>query len=453
MSRDQLLDSRPIENLDQLLDHFRSGEKHPSQRSVGTEHEKFVFRRDNHQMLAFDEPGGFAELFQQLVDRFGWEPDYDGPNIVALQKNGAAITLEPGGQFELSGAVLKTVFETEIEYDNHIREIKELANERIAMTIWGTNPFFGPEEIPWMPKSRYGIMRRYMPTRGDLGLYMMKTTCTIQGNYDYTGEADAADIMRTGLLVSPIVSALFANSPLSELKNTDMKSFRGEIWTRTDPDRCGFPAFMYAENWGYNDYLQYVLDVPMYFIRRDDEGYIDLTQNRLTFREFIANGHGPHRATMGDFELHLSTLFPEIRLKTYIEVRGADAGPREAVLALPALWKGIFYHDPSRKAAAELFAGTTPEQHREVFMAAYKDGIQAQTAYGTMQELAKKLLDIAETGLNAIAAEANHPSEAVFLEPLRHIAETGQGFADRILKDYQEVGLKNPADLISRWEL
>ncbi len=453
MSRDQVLDSRIIENYDQLIAHFRSGEIHPSKRSVGTEHEKFVFRRDNHQMLAFEEPGGFSDLFTQLVKRFGWEADYDGPNIVALTKNGAAITLEPGGQFELSGAILKTIFETETEYDNHIREVKEVAGERIAMTIWGTNPFFSPEEVPWMPKSRYGIMRRYMPKRGDLGLYMMKTTCTIQGNYDYTSEADAADIIRTALLVSPIVSAIFANSPLSERKDTGMKSFRGEIWTRTDNDRSGFPAFMYRDDWGYNDYLQYVLDVPMYFIRRDGEGYIDLTQNRLTFREFIENGHGEHRATMGDFELHLSTLFPEVRMKTYIEVRGCDAGPREAVLALPAIWKGIFYHEPSRKAAAQLFAGVTPEQHREVFLDAYKDGINAQTAFGSMQELAKKLIVIASTGLDAIAAENDHPTEAVFLEPLVEIAETGIGFADRLLKDFQEVGLDNPADLISRWEI
>ncbi|MBA2663068.1 MAG: glutamate--cysteine ligase [Bradymonadaceae bacterium] len=450
MSRDQLLDARLIEDHDQLLEHFRLGEKDKSQRSVGTEHEKFVFRRDDYQMLSYEEQGGFGDLFTQLVERFGWEAAFDRGKIAALTKNGAAITLEPGGQFELSGAILKTVFETEAEFDAHIREIKALADERLAFAIWGVNPFFEPEQVPWMPKARYEIMRRYLPTRGDHANWMMKATCTVQANFDYTSESEAAEIMRTGLLVSPIVSALFANSPLRQNQNTGMKSYRGYAWTRTDPDRTGFLPFMYRADWGFRDYLEYLLDVPMFFIRRDDVGYIDLAG--LSFRKFIAEGYGVHRANMGDFELHISTLFPEIRLKQYIEVRGADGGPRESVLALPAIWKGIFYHEPSRRAAAALFNAITPEDHREVFMAAYKDGINAKLRAQSMQELAQALLQIAGDGLDALALQAGHPSESVFLEPLRRIAQTKRGYAERLLEDFDEVGADRE-QLVARWAL
>ncbi|MFU8802616.1 MAG: glutamate--cysteine ligase [Bradymonadaceae bacterium] len=449
MSRDQALNVVPIENHDQLLDYFRSGEKPRHERGIGTEHEKFAFKRADGEMLAFEEPGGFGDLFQRLLEAYGWEAAYDGGHIVALEREGAAITLEPGGQFELSGAIFKTVFETAAEFDTHIDQIKAVAGDELAMAIWGMNPFYAPEEIPWMPKSRYRIMRKYLPTRGDHALYMMKTTCTIQANFDYTSEADAADIMRTAVLISPIISALFANSPVKENELLDYQSYRGYAWTRTDPDRTGVPPFMYRDDWGYSDYLEYILDVPMFFIRRE-QGYIDLAGH--SFRDFLANGYEGHRASMGDFELHLSTAFPEIRLKKYIEVRGADGGPRRAVLALPALWKGILYHEPTRRQAAQLFAGTTPEAHTQIFLDAYRQGIHAHTTHGPMLDLATELIRLSREGLAALATEAGHQNEAVFLEPLDQIVGERRSFADQLAGDFKTYGHDKLA-LVARWEI
>jgi glutamate--cysteine ligase len=446
MSRDQALNFAPIEDREQLLDYFRSGEKTPERRGVGTEHEKFVFRRRDAQMLSFEEPGGFGDLFQRLADEYGWQPAYDEGHIVALERDGAAITLEPGGQLELSGAIFKTVFETRDELQTHLDEVKALTHEDLAITFWGLNPFYGPDDIPWMPKSRYKIMRRYLPTRGDLALWMMKTTCTIQANFDYVSEDDCADLIRTAVLVSPLVSALFAHSPVKQGAVIPFQSFRGQIWTRTDPDRTGASDFMYRADWGYADYLEYVLDVPMFFIRRE-QGYIDMAGH--SFREFLARGYQGHSATMGDFELHLSTAFPEVRLKRYIEMRGADGGPPEAIVALPALWKGLLYDESARRAAAALFDGVTPEAHREIFLDAYRDGIHGHTSHGSMRELGQELLDIASSGLATLARDAGHEDESVFLAPLNELLETGQSWADRLASDFDAAD-GNPLELIAR---
>ncbi len=450
MSRDHDQSVERIEDLDQLRAYFRSGEKSPEQLGFGTEHEKFVFRRDHdYTMLSFEEPGGFATLFDRLHTELGWEPSYDRGNIVALVKDGAAITLEPGGQLELSGAITRTVFETEAELDAHLNELKQLAGERLAFACWGSNPFFGPDEIPQMPKARYEIMRRYLPTRADLGLWMMKTTCTVQGNYDYTSESDATDLIRTSLRVSPLVSALFASSPLRQGRDTGLQSSRCEIWTRTDPDRTGFPDFMYRDDWGYDDYLQYALDIPMFFIKRDNR-YVEMTGR--TFRQFMAEGYDGTPATQGDFELHLSTIFPEVRLKTYVETRGADAGSRDMILALPAIWKGILYDKNARHRAADLMSATTPDQHRACFKAAYTDGLRAHSPCGSFAELSRELVTIARDGLDAIAARDGHTSEAGFLAPLWTILEEGRTLADRLRDDFHEFG-HDRERLVRAWEL
>jgi glutamate--cysteine ligase len=400
-------------------------------------------------MLSFDEPGGFGDLFHELAKTYRWEPAYDEGHVVALEQDGAAITLEPGGQFELSGAIFKTVFETRDEFDAHIAQVKSLVGNDLSLVVWGMNPFYGPDEIPWMPKSRYKVMRKYLPTRAELPLWMMKTTCTIQANFDYTSEEDCVDLMRTSLLVQPLVSALFANSPLKQGAPIPFQSYRGYIWTQTDPDRTGAPEFMYRDDWGYADYLDYILDVPMFFIRRE-QGYIDLAGH--SFRDFLNKGVQGHAASMGDFELHLSTAFPEVRLKRYVEMRGADGGPRESVLALPAIWKGLLYHGPTRNAAAQIFAGIDPKAHRQIFLDAYRDGIHAQTSHGPLLPLCETLVDLATQGLNALAIEDGHGDESIFLDPLRTILSEKRSWADQLAADHQALG-KDKLSLIDRWAL
>ncbi len=449
MSREMDENLVPIESTDQLVDYFRGGEKAASERGVGTEHEKLVFRRSDYEMVSYDETGGIGDVLQTLVDDHGWKPSYDRENIVALGKDARAVTLEPGGQVELSGAVTKTIFETADELDAHIALMKSVIDDRFTMTCWGLNPFFEPPDVPWMPKSRYGVMRNYLPKRGNLAHWMMKLTCTVQANFDYMSEADAADMMRTSLLISPIVSALFANSPIRAGEDSGMQTYRGYLWTRTDPDRTGWPEFMYADDWGYGDYLEYILDVPMFFIQRRGD-YINKAGD--SFRDFIENGHDGFEATIGDFELHLSTAFPEIRLKRFIEVRGADGGPRDHMLAVPALWKGLVYHQPTRDAARALLEDMSPERHAQLFMDAYKDGLDARTDHASVQELAQELVELAGQGLDALAEEAGHASEREFLEPVREIADTGVTLADRLRADWQKFG-GDREKLVEEWAL
>jgi glutamate--cysteine ligase len=455
----------PIEGLAQLIEYFESGEKPREKWGVGTEHEKFVFRRSDYRMASYEEPGGIGQVLARLAAEKGWNASYDKGDIVALEQvdldgKTRAITLEPGGQFELSGAVCKTIFETADELDTHLELMRELTNPTsddasddpsdetdLALVCWGANPFFDTDDVPWMPKSRYKIMREYLPTRGDLAHSMMKLTCTVQANFDYSSEADAAEIMRTSLLLSPVASALFANSPLLGGRDTGMQSFRGHIWTRTDPERCGWPEFMYRDDWGYAEYLDYMLDVPMFFIRRDGK-YINKAGD--SFRDFIENGHEGHSATMGDFELHLSTAFPEIRLKRFIEVRGIDAGPRDHMVAMPAFWKGILYHEPARKRAREVVGEMSAEQHAELFADAYARGLKAEAPRGNLRELARELLAISADGLDEIARVEGHPSERMLLAPLEEIADTGRTLADRLLDDWKSFD-GDRQKLVEKW--
>ena len=450
MSRDMDQSAEALEDTSQLVDYFRAGEKPHAERAFGTEHEKFVFRREDLGLLSFEEQGGYGDLFAELAERYTWEPSYDRGKVVALTRPpGEAITLEPGGQFELSGAVLKTVGETAAEFDRHIAEVKALAGDRLALVGWGMNPFDDLEDVPWMPKARYEIMRRYLPTRGELAHWMMKMTCTVQANFDYTSEEDAADMVRTGLLISPLVSALFANSPIKQGEPSGKQSFRCHIWTRTDPDRSGFPRFMYEQGWGYERYVEYLLDVPMFFIRRGGQ-YVDVAGR--SFREFMREGYEGRGATMGDFELHLSTAFPEVRMKQYIEVRGADAGGRDMTLALPALWKGVYYSDEAREQAAALLSGISPEAHAELFEAIRAEGLRASFGGYQVGELAEELVRIAGGGLDAIAAEQGHGSEREFLGPLEEIARTRRTRADALSSSFERAR-GDRAKLIAEWEL
>lgn len=448
MSRDQDQDAAPIEDLDQLIDYFRAGSKPDAKRGVGTEHEKFLFRQDATP-VGFSEDGGIEDIFGQLQERFDWEPQYDRGHVVALVRGSEAITLEPGGQFELSGAVTKTIFETRDEFDRHLGELAQTLRDDYRSVMFGMNPWDSPETREWVPKARYGVMRRYLAGQGDMSHWMMKTTCTIQANLDYRSEEDAVEIIRMAALASPIVNALFANSPLTEGKPNGYQSMRGHIWTRTDNDRAGVPDFFYRDDWGFAEWLDWVLDVPMFFIRRPD-GYIDKSGD--SFREFMKTGYEGTPATMGDFELHLSTVFPEVRMKSFIEVRSADGGPRDHVFALSALWKGVTYDDAARRDVLAMFDGTTPDEHLPFYAIAAKDGIHGEWNGRSVLSMAGDLVAIASDGLDRIAERDGHPSEAEFLSPLRDIVETATSAADQLLADFDRYD-GNPGPILRARDL
>src|SRR5215813_11142922 len=328
----------PIENRRQLVEYFAAGNKPRADWRLGTEHEKFGFHKETLKPLAYDGPDGIRAMLDGLT-RFGWEPLVEGNNIIALTRGKANITLEPGGQFELSGAPLETLHETAEENAQHI------------------------EEVNWMPKGRYRIMRDYMPRKGKLGLDMMLRTCTVQTNLDFGSEADMVKKFRVSLALQPVATALFANSPFKEGKPAGYKSYRSHIWTDTDPDRCGMLPFVFEEGFGFERYADYMLGVPMYFVYRDGK-YIDASGQ--SFRDFL-KGRLPARPgelpTLNDWADHVTTAFPEVRLKRYLEMRGADSGPLPALTALPAFWVGLLYDQTALDAAWDLVKDWTIADH------------------------------------------------------------------------------------------
>jgi glutamate--cysteine ligase len=431
-------DPTPIESREQLLEFFRSGATPRQDRGVGTEHEKFVFWRRECGMVTHGGAEGIETIFERLEERYDWRPIYEGDLMIGMTRGDAAISLEPGGQFELSGGIKSTIHGTADELDCHLEELKDVAGENVKMVSWGINPFVAPEDVPMMPKQRYDIMRAYLPARGALAPWMMKTSTTIQANFDYTDEADATDLMRTALLISPIVSAIFANSPIRDGTDTGMQSYRGYIWTKTDPDRTGWPDFMYREDWGFGDYLDYILDIPMFFIQRN--GRL-IPKTGQTFRDYLDGGSGRYEPTMADFQLHLSTAFPEIRLKQYVEVRGADGGPYEQILGLPALWKGLLYDDSARRRARDLLDDMAPDEHRQLFYDVYADGFDAHGPDGTVGELADALIEISADGLRSLADEQGlEVDETGYLRPLRQIVTSRRTLADELRDMFIETG-------------
>ena len=426
--------SAPITSVDQLVEHFKAGIKSPDQRRVGMEHEKFIIDRQTLRPTPYEGPKGIGRLFELLAERHGYTPYYDGEHVIAAWRRNAegmkeALTIEPAGQFELSGAPVVTMKAAEDELTTHLEHVRQVCDELgLAMIGAGANGLNTLDEIGWMPKSRYNIMRRYMTEVGTMGHWMMKGTCTVQANFDYTSEADAVDMLRTGLYLSPIVSALFAHSPIWKGKPSGYMTTRCFFWTDTDNDRCGFPLFMLEDDFGFKDYVEYTLGVPMYLIERDGK-VIDKAGH--SFRDFIKEGYQGTPATMEDYETHLSTLFPEVRMKHYIEVRGPDAGPADYMLALPALWKGIFYDAQARREGAALVADLNVEQRQQLFQNAIRWSLNGQIpGTGTqnptsIRDVATSLIDIAAAGLDrlgnptdgskALAGE----NESAYLDPLR----------------------------------
>jgi glutamate--cysteine ligase len=402
--------------VDDLVAFLRAGEKPPEAWRVGTEHEKIGLHGADRSPIDYAGDRGIGKLLERIADRAGWEPISEDGNIIALQHEGASITLEPGGQLELSGAPLRTIFETCAEFHAHL-ELVRAVSEPLDI-VWlglGIHPIHSVEELPRMPKERYRIMRRYLPTRGSRGLIMMFTTATVQANLDYESEADMVDKVRTSLAVSPIVSAIFANSSLSDGKANGFVSRRMHAWTDTDPDRCGMLPMAFESDFGYRRYVDWALDVPMFFVLRNGrfESAVD-----MTFRQFLENGREGERATLADFDRHLTTLFPEVRVKQFIEVRCADAVPPGLTCSLPALWKGILYDAKARTAAANLVDANQAEREAAP-EAVSRQGLAAHYAGQPVLGLARELVGIAHGGLERIGhAGPDAPDESAFLDPI-----------------------------------
>ncbi len=346
-------DQAPVADVRELTAYLAGGVRAPTDWRIGTEHEKFGFRDDDLKPPEFGGERGIGALLEGIASRFGWERSYDGANLIALKRpDGGSITLEPAGQLELSGAQLATLHQTCCEVEGHLREVRSVADEvGVSFLGMGFQPKWRREDMPWMPKGRYKLMREYMPKRGQLGLDMMTRTCTVQVNLDVASEADMVKKFRVSLALQSVATALFADSPFTEGKPNGFQSYRSHIWTDTDPDRTGLLDFVFEDGFGYERYVQYMLDVPMYFVYRDGK-YLDATG--LSFRDFVA-GKLPilpgERPTLSDWADHLTTAFPEVRLKRYLEMRGADSGPWGRICALPALWVGLLYDQVALDAA------------------------------------------------------------------------------------------------------
>ena len=431
--------SPPIESRADLLSVFEGGEKPKEEWRIGTEHEKFVFRVDDHRAPSYDEKGGIRDLLMGLTE-FGWEPVRENGNVIALSGADGTISLEPAGQFELSGAALKNLHQTCAEAARHLGQCK-MIGDRLGLGFLGVGmwPDKTRADLPVMPKGRYKIMLNYMPKVGSLGLDMMLRTCTIQTNLDYSSEADMVKKFRVGLALQPVATALFANSPLTEGKPNGFKSFRSHIWEDTDPDRTGMLPFVFEDGFGYERYCDYMLDVPMYFVYRDGT-YIDVAGE--SFRDFL-EGKLPQlpgeKPRLTDWVDHLSTAFPEVRLKSFLEMRGADGGRWGRICGLPALWVGLIYDDVALDAAWDLVKDWSIEQREKLRHDVPRLALEAQTPDGrSMREFAGHVLDIAATGLtNRAELNSAGDNEGGFLDPLREVVATGVTPADRLLDKFE----------------
>ncbi|MDQ2891555.1 MAG: glutamate--cysteine ligase [Pseudomonadota bacterium] len=430
--------SATIESRDQLIENFATGEKPVDQWKIGTEHEKFVYATNDHHAPSWGEPGGIRALLIEL-ERFGWQPVLEGGNLIALTGADGSVSLEPAGQFELSGAPLDNLHQTCAETGRHLEQVKA-AGEKLGLGFLGLGmwPDKRRDELPIMPKGRYDIMLRHMPRVGSMGLDMMLRTCTIQVNLDYASEADMVKKFRVGLALQPLATALFANSPFTEGKPNGMLSYRSHIWSDTDPQRTGMLPFVFEDGFGYERYADYMLDVPMYFVYRDGR-YIDASG--LSFRDFL-KGDLPvlpgEKPTLDDWNDHLSTAFPEVRLKTFLEMRGADGGPWNKICALPALWVGLLYDQSALDAAWDVVKDWTIEERQTLRDAVPKLGLDASIAGGgRLRDIAGAVLDIAGAGLTARArTNAAGDTENGFLDPLREIVRSGKVPAQTLLDRY-----------------
>ncbi len=430
----------PIEDISQLAEYLAEGCKPKQDWRIGTEHEKFGYCHDTLNPLPYDGPRSIKAMLEGLRDRFGWAPVLEADKIIGLEKDGANVSLEPGGQLELSGAPLETIHQTCDEVNQHLREVRSVADEiGVGFIGLGAAPIWSHEQMPVMPKGRYKLMTDYMDRVGTMGKTMMYRTCTVQVNLDFSSEADMVQKLRVALALQPVATALFANSPFLDGKPNGHKSWRARVWRDLDAARTGMLPFVFEDGFGFEAWVQYALDVPMYFVYRDGK-YIDALGQ--SFRDFLQGklpalpGEVP---TFSDWADHLTTIFPEARIKKFIEMRGADGGPWRRLCALPAFWVGLTYDQSALDAAWDLAKSLDAETRDALRIAASVDGLQGQAGGVKLHDLAREVVSIAEAGLKARAcpgAGGMLPDESHFLNALKESVETGQIPADELLARY-----------------
>src|ERR1700689_691168 len=423
--------SEPLEKKEDLIRYFASGAKPRDQWRVGTEYEKVLVSKRDGRALPFSGPSGVEEIMRRLIDRYGYEADDENGRVIALRGERAPITIEPGGQVQLSGEQCDNVHCAHREFTQHAQQLIEIGHQ-IGATVLGLGiqPVSRIDEIELLPKARYHIMYPYMARKGKLGQRMMKQTAGGQANLDYSDERDAMRKLRVSMGIVPLLYAIFANSPLSDGGLNGYHSFRGHIWTDTDNERSGVPEFIFRPDCSFEDYAEYALDVPMYFLIRNHE-YIDLTQPPgLTFRQYLERGFGRERATVDDWTNHLTTIFTEVRLKKYVEVRTADSQPPQFILALPALLKGMLYNDDCLAGAWDLVKGWSYRERREITDGAHKNGLDARAGKIKLQERGYELMQIAAKGLErAKALNSRGQDESIYLLRLMDLVRSGHSQA------------------------
>ena len=436
-----MADQEPL-SLDQLVGAMSKGIKPKDEWRIGAEHEKFAFDRSTLRRPTYEGPRGIQAMLEGL-QRFGWTPVEEGGHVIGLERKNAegftaSVSLEPGGQFELSGAPLRSIHDICSETGQHLMEVKQVADQlNLGFLGVGFDPMWRREDVPVMPKGRYDIMRAYMPKKGSLGLDMMLRTCTIQANLDFDSEADMVAKFRTSLALQPIGTALFANSPFTEGRPNGFLSARANVWTDTDPDRTGMLDFVFRDGFGFEAYADYALDTPMYFVKRDGR-YIDASGQ--SFRDFL-KGELPalpgDLPTLKDWGDHLTTLFPEVRLKQYLEMRGSDGGPWSRICGLPALWAGIFYDAPALAAAWDLCKDWDIQDHERLRRDVTRLGLKAEVAGRSVRDIAVDMVAIAREGLkNRAMFSGGMVDERGYLSELEDIADSGVTPAERLLDLY-----------------
>ncbi len=429
----------PIESRDALVAHLAEGSKPKSEWRIGTEHEKFVYGLKTHKPIPYEGESGIRALLEGMR-RFGWQPVLEGGNIIGGTQNGGSISLEPGGQFELSGAPLASVHETCSEVNLHLEQVREVAAELgVGVIGIGYAPGWALDDVPMMPKGRYNIMRRYMPHVGGYGLEMMFRTCTVQVNLDFGSEADMVRKFRMSLAWQPVATALFANSPFRESKPNGFLSYRSHVWTDVDNARAGMLPWVFEDGMGFERYVDYALDVPMYFVYRDGR-YIDVAGK--SFRDFLDRKIPELRhiePQMSDWADHLTTIFPEVRLKKFLEMRGADAGTWRRICGLPALWVGLFYDSQALDEAWDMAKDWTAEERQAMRDAVPRLGFKTPFRDTDVGTLARRMLEISAAGLRRRASQDSvGMTEEGFLNPLRELADRGQTRADELLGKFHK---------------
>ena len=428
-----------INSKQELVEYLESGCKPKSEWKLGTEHEKFGYTLNDLRPLPYEGKSSIHAILTGLAEQFAWRPVFEDGNIIALlDETGASITLEPGGQLELSGAVLDNIHQTCTEVNTHLKQVRTVSEPLGAAFLgMGFQPKWRREDMQWMPKARYRIMREYMNKVGSMGQDMMSRTCTVQVNMDFSSEQDMVHKFRTSLALQPIATALFANSPFTDGRPNGFVSYRSHVWEDTDPDRTGMLPFVFDSDMGFERYVDYMLDVPMYFVYRDGT-YVNATGQ--SFRDFLDGRLAAlpgEKPTLKDWEDHLTTAFPEVRLKRFLEMRGADGGPWRRLCALPALWAGLLYHQESLDAAWEIAADWSMEERLKLREDVPRTGLAATVRGRTVREIASEVIELASQGLTARARlNGAGDNETGFLSPLRQVAESGETPAERKLGLY-----------------